>query len=142
MTEEHRILVFVYGTLKSGCHGAGKFVSKGHTHDTFVLFDGGFPMVGPKDAKAVSDIKPRFYAKVKGEVYSVDERGLQYLDHYEGYPSHYNRIQIPVSLDTGSDVKAWMYIGSEESLRHRKKYASPIFPDENDQAEWPLEPSM
>lgn len=135
---ETGILVFVYGTLKSGCHGAGKFVSSGHTHDAFVLFNGGFPMVGPGTSKAISDINKRFHAQVKGEVYSVDEKGLSYLDSYEGYPTHYDRIQIPVSLDTGSDVKAWMYIGSEDSLAHRKKYASPIFPDANNQAEWPF----
>src|SRR5262245_42620861 len=87
-------LLFVYGTLKRGCknhhHLAGQvFVGAARTPPGFRLYDlGGYPAIG-----ANSDDREG----VLGEVWSVDARALQVLDHFEGVHDGLYR-RGPVSL--------------------------------------------
>jgi gamma-glutamylcyclotransferase (GGCT)/AIG2-like uncharacterized protein YtfP len=41
---------------------------------------------------------------IQGEVYEVDEPTMDRLDMLEGYPSFYNRVEIPTDYGL-----AWMY---------------------------------
>ena len=43
-----------------------------------------------------------------------DKQGMYNLDRYEGYPSYYTKILIPVTMDdTGETVKAMVYVMAE-----------------------------
>jgi gamma-glutamylaminecyclotransferase len=87
-------LLFVYGTLKRGGsnhpHLAGQtFVADARTTPGFALFDfRGFPAIAPAgdDREGVS-----------GEVWEVEETGLQRLDEFEGVPEGLYR-RAPISL--------------------------------------------
>ena len=60
-------------------------------------------------------------SKVRVEIFKTDERGLRgAYDRLEGYnaenPSHgfYDRSEVPVTLDDGTQVTAWIYHIEEE----------------------------
>lgn len=89
-----RTLIFVYGTLKRGCSNhammAGQtFVADARTQPGYRLFDlGGYPglVTSPEDQEGVT-----------GEVWSVDDDGLQRLDAFEGvHEGLYRRESIPL----------------------------------------------
>jgi len=47
---------------------------------------------------------------IQGEVFEVtSETLLKSLDMLEGYPDFYNRMEVPIVLDGGETVLAWMY---------------------------------
>ena len=101
--------VFVYGTLKKG-HGnnyllaEAKYIGRGKTKKRFRLFDVGFPYAVPSEDGA----------RVIGEVYKVESPEImQALDWLEGFPTHYKRQIIPVELENGKIVKAWIYYVKE-----------------------------
>ena len=94
----------VYGTLRKGfgnhhyLEGA-TFVGKGVTKDKYTLRARGIPFVGKT---------PRHNVTV--EVYDVsDERMIRDIDALEGHPQWYKREEIPVILQDGSEVMAWLY---------------------------------
>ena len=98
--------VAVYGTLRQGFHnhyilGPSTFLGTGKTVDKTTMYsNGGFPIM--------SLTKPTVEAVV--EVYEVDDVVTQArLDRLEGYPEWYNRSIIPVQLDSGEVVDAWIY---------------------------------
>jgi gamma-glutamylcyclotransferase (GGCT)/AIG2-like uncharacterized protein YtfP len=87
-------LLFVYGTLKSGCCNHAqlvgqKFVGPARTATGYRLFDlGGYPGIVAVDGDREG---------VVGEVWSVDAAGLQALDLFEGVPEGlYRREPIPL----------------------------------------------
>lgn len=114
-------LVAVYGSLRSGMQNfhvnnraGAALVGKGTTvdnHDLFRYAGCYFPSVSLAHSESG---KP-----VVVEVFSTDEAGLTGpYDALEGYPNFYNRTQIPVKLDDGSEVMAWIYhIDEEQSDR-------------------------
>ena len=56
-------------------------------------------------------------SKVRVEVFKTDEQGLRNAyDRLEGYPSFYNRTQIPVTMDDGTEVVAWIYHIEEDNV--------------------------
>jgi gamma-glutamylcyclotransferase (GGCT)/AIG2-like uncharacterized protein YtfP len=79
--------VFVYGTLRAGGrlhahmkHEGIDYVGTGRAHG-FVMYDvGSYPAVEPTTY---------FEHVVRGEVYEVDEPGLDRLDRVEGVPTLY-----------------------------------------------------
>jgi gamma-glutamylcyclotransferase (GGCT)/AIG2-like uncharacterized protein YtfP len=100
--------VFVYGTLKRGW-GNHRILEESNllgecvTHPNFTMVHlGGFPGVLMGGETAIS-----------GEVYEVDELTMNRLDGLEGYPSFYNRLEIPT--DYGM---AWMYYLSDRYSTH------------------------
>lgn len=92
-------LVFVYGTLKSGCWnnsflGDSELVSEDLTEDSFVLTDCGYPyMVPENDCEGLTGATPM---PVKGEVYKVtDPNVMSSLDALEGVAhNHYKHLTI------------------------------------------------
>lgn len=65
---------------------------------------------------------------VEGVLYEIPDSDLQKLDQCEGYPSHYNRIEVEVQLDNGSKVRALTYVANPEKvksgLKPSKEYLS------------------
>lgn len=128
--------VFVYGTLKGDCHGHGRFLGHATTHETYWLLGGGFPMVITQDAPEADKLPPSLLTRVIGEVYEVDDNDMVYLDRYEGYPLHYERREISVTLSDGIELKPWMYVGGEHG-RQQIPRRPVIGPDGAGNAKWP-----
>jgi len=118
LTEESTRYVFVYGTLKSG--GGNSYLLEG---DGAVFVDtakvegygltpgGGFPYAIPRK---------NFTAR--GEVYAVDDATFARLDGLEGFPYHYDRDHVDVTLDTAEirSVTAWIYVANERTQESHK----------------------
>ncbi|XP_069491728.1 gamma-glutamylaminecyclotransferase isoform X2 [Ambystoma mexicanum] len=87
--------IFVYGTLKTGqpnhhimtkgVHGKARFLGKGHTEEKY-------PMViaGEYNIPYLLNIEGTGH-HVVGEIYSVDDQLLQFLDEFEECPDIYQR---------------------------------------------------
>lgn len=109
-------LIAVYGTLRMG-ERAESIVNKG---DNYVGEDkingaifslGGFPGLKVKGT-GFSPALPT----VAVDVFSIpSEEVATRLDHYEGYPSFYNRVQVK----TEAGLTAWTYI-----------YGSRVYPEQ------------
>ena len=97
---DSKVKVFVYGTLKQGYGNHclledSTFLGKCTTEPEFTLHSlYAFPAVLPFGNTAI-----------KGEVYEVDDKTFKRLDRLEGYPSLYERIQIPTEYGD-----AWIYV--------------------------------
>lgn len=103
-------LVAVYGSLLTGLGNhrimalaRGDLIGRGKSVDNYDMFSmGAFPSVSLAHSEHGTPLVV--------EVYSVDKRGLTGpLDALEGYPRFYNRTQIPVQLENGEVVDAWIY---------------------------------
>jgi gamma-glutamylaminecyclotransferase len=95
---------FAHGDLRQG--GRSKlimadstFVGGAETEEAFALF--------AIDKKPVITRRPA--TKVKGDVYSVTEEKLIALDRFEGHPRITKREEVPVRLEDGRTVEAWIY---------------------------------
>ena len=117
--------IFVYGTLKRNFVATGlnrfpeaKYVAEAITKDaSYSLHDlGNFP------ATLIEGDN-----HIKGEIWSVNDEIMKYLDRYEGYPSLFDRTQIETSQG-----KAWMYYMRSVLDFNSKK----VNPDENNIVQW------
>uniref|UniRef100_A0A8C4VBV5 Gamma-glutamylaminecyclotransferase n=1 Tax=Falco tinnunculus TaxID=100819 RepID=A0A8C4VBV5_FALTI len=96
--------VFVYGTLKKGqpnykymintAKGLAKFQGRGRTVEKYPLV-----IAGKYNIPYMLNI-PGTGHRVAGEIYSVDDQMLQFLDEFEGCPDMYQRtlMQIEVGI--------------------------------------------
>ncbi len=99
--------LFVYGTLRKGqaSHGLlkdARFLGNAKTAERYGLYvlPHGVPYAAHNGSQLVA---------VSGEIYSVDEITLEAVDHFEGHPDVYERREVPVVLECGIEVNAWMY---------------------------------
>lgn len=110
MEKSNSVYVAVYGSLRTGMenegvnHQAGAVsLGEGFTKNKYLLSQYGrayFPVVSLIEEKTPLRI----------EVWKTDETGLtRNYDMLEGYPSFYNRTQVPVTLDSGEEINAWIY---------------------------------
>jgi gamma-glutamylcyclotransferase (GGCT)/AIG2-like uncharacterized protein YtfP len=113
--DNKRIKVFVYGTLMKGnsnyesfladANFIGEFIAKG-----FALYDlGSYPGI------IHSEID-----KVRGELYSVDNKTLRKLEMLEGEGSLYVRELISVVNDKDEAQEAYIYVYNQEVSRCAK----------------------
>jgi gamma-glutamylaminecyclotransferase len=91
--------VFVYGTLRAGqpnhrvLRGATA-LGAATTAEPFVMHDlGAFPAIVAGGATPIA-----------GEVYQVDADTLRSLDHLEGYPQFYDRVEVALTDGTSALV--------------------------------------
>ena len=110
MSDAREILLFVYGTLRTGGanHGllaGARLVGAARTVERYALFVDGIPFLAP--APAVH--------RVRGEVYAVDAATLAEIDRLEGHPTWYERRPVAVVLDAAE--------------RETRKRAGPAFAD-------------
>ncbi|XP_060733231.1 gamma-glutamylaminecyclotransferase-like isoform X2 [Tachysurus vachellii] len=102
--------VFVYGTLKKGqpnyyrmmdtTKGKARFLGHARTVEKYPLV-----IAGKYNIPFLLN-KPGEGQRVEGEIYSVDEPMLKFLDWFEGCPEMYQRTQVLL------EVKEW--VGEEE----------------------------
>jgi len=103
-----RNLLFVYGTLKRGFGNhdllyRARFIGNAVTKHKYALYESGIPFVYPFEE----------VSQIKGEVYEVDRETLECIDALEGHPFWYRRQQVPVILESGREVTAWIYFYPE-----------------------------
>ncbi len=111
MVQEHNLgthLVFVYGTLRRGFPNhqllaAARYLGSAQTLNRYALYVDSYPKVVPQEA----------VAPIRGEVYLVDSYTLALLDDLEDHPYVYRREQVPVLLDDGDEILAWLYFHPE-----------------------------
>ncbi len=114
--------VFVYGTLKSGQsrhhalehHGPGK---PAVTVQLFHMKRAAWPFIKP-DAHG---------NRVKGELYSVDEKTLRVLDAIEGYPNLFTKQRIHVTLEDNTQEEATVYVIGDWPI---PSYFTDVIPNE------------
>lgn len=105
--------VFVYGTLKTtqpnhdilkeASNGIAKFIGKAVTEKAYPLVvasSSNIPFLLPIEGKGKN---------IHGEVYSIDDKMLEFLDDFESHPTLYKRQKIPVSLGDKSEL-CWCYL--------------------------------
>lgn len=94
--------VFVYGTLKKGqpnykhmintAKGLAKFQGRGRTVEKYPLV-----IAGKYNIPYMLNI-PGTGHHIAGEIYSVDEQMLQFLDEFEGCPDMYQRTLMRIQV--------------------------------------------
>ncbi|XP_025922326.1 gamma-glutamylaminecyclotransferase isoform X1 [Apteryx rowi] len=94
--------VFVYGTLKQGqpnyrhmlntAKGVAKFQGRGRTVEKYPLV-----IAGKYNIPYMLNI-PGTGHHVAGEIYSVDDQMLQFLDEFEGCPDMYQRTPMSIEV--------------------------------------------
>ena len=96
--------LFVHGRLRPGCGGPGPvsdapFLGSAQTAQEYSLcIIKARPFVIKREASAI-----------KGEVYSVDDPVLKLVDRLEGHPHVTRRELVPVRLEDGNTIDAWLY---------------------------------
>lgn len=112
-------LVFVYGSLQTGCWNNHLLLSSDYmwddvTEGRFVLTDIGFPYAIPEEVwteEYIEALEPEFLP-VRGEVFRMDSPFTLYkLDRLEGHPHHYYRTPIRIN-----GVTMWMYQQYDQSV--------------------------
>lgn len=97
------VKVFVYGSLRKGCRNSSliaRSIKRKKAYVKGILYD---LMVGFPAFKETGD------TKVIGELLEVKLYTLLGLDGLEGHPTLYYRKLLPVFLEDGSEVTAWVY---------------------------------
>lgn len=96
--------VFAYGTLRRGFsnhHLLSRALTLGgaRTVRPYSLYLDDFPYC----------VQDEPAGPVTGEVYKVDDATLLVLDALEEHPHVYRRELVPVTLDDGRQLDAWLY---------------------------------
>ena len=102
-------LVFVYGSLKSGCYnhrvlnGAALISDAARTVGKYRMYcNGGFPAIAPTDRDDLAG------SPAQGELYSVSDATLARLDQLEANGRMYQRREVGIATPEGH-VNAWVY---------------------------------
>jgi len=90
----------------------------------------GYKLVFDKKAKdgdfAYANIVSSEFDFVEGAVYEFPDNEIANLDKKEGYPEHYNRVNVILSDELGNQFQAVTYIAQEnkrvDGLLPQKKY--------------------
>lgn len=97
-------IVAVYGSLRQG-EGShhyltdSEYLGLGWTQNHYVLYATAYPAVVADEAAY----------PIRVACHTVSPELLQQLDDYEEHPVLYCRRQVPVVLDQGSVLQAWLY---------------------------------
>jgi len=95
--------LFVYGSLKKGCHNHGllrnaRYLGDYSTEAKYTMVDmGSFPGVFHDENSVTS---------IHGEIYEIDETTLTILDRLEGHPNFFHREKIMCD----GYGEAWVYL--------------------------------
>ncbi len=68
---------------------------------------------GP-DTRGYFNIRPSPGQKVFGALYKVEQRSIEALDEFEGYPEVFGRTEVTVKDFDGDEYKAWVYLEGPE----------------------------
>lgn len=102
--------IFVYGTLRKGF--------RNHRYLQNTIFIGLAKTVGQYQLRQtiipyVSKFQQEGKTQITGEIYQLTKAQLQPVDRLEGHPHFYRRELIPVQLDSGKKIMAWVYFCEE-----------------------------
>jgi gamma-glutamylaminecyclotransferase len=99
--------LFVYGTLKSGFANnrflKGVEFQKAHAFNLEMYNGTLYPFV--KKGEGL----------VYGEVYKIDDKRLNVIDHLEGHPDYYKRELMEIETEDNKKLKAWIYLFDKAS---------------------------
>ncbi|GJW32844.1 putative gamma-glutamylcyclotransferase [Tanacetum coccineum] len=116
--QKHQTLIFSYGTLKRGFANHPLIQSLISQNDAVFIgtytTDLHFPLVqGPYGVPFLLNFPGSGQHRVRGELYSVSDHGLEKLDDLEGITlGHYERLPVKVVADeNGTVVEAMAYYG-------------------------------
>jgi gamma-glutamylcyclotransferase (GGCT)/AIG2-like uncharacterized protein YtfP len=118
-------LLFVYGTLRRGvCANRFRHLMRGCVYQTKGSLQGRLYEVAGYPG-AVATERPR--DRVQGELYRIiDDQALIRLDAYEacsgGFPEPHEfvRRRLPVTLESGRKVLAWVYLFNHDTAGLRQ----------------------
>lgn len=114
--------IFVYGTLKrgqpnhyrmlDGANGEARFLTSARTVRKFPLV-----IAGPHNVPFLLDAPGQGH-HIQGELYSVDERMLAFLDDFERVPTWYQRVPVELQVEksegaTATTTEAFVYMRKE-----------------------------
>ena len=76
---------------------------------------------------AAANVIPARESQVEGVVYMLsDDRQIEKLDRFEGYPRGYRREHLQVILKSGVSLLAWVYLANpafiDDTLKPRASY--------------------
>jgi len=96
--------LFTHGTLRRGCENsalisAGTFLGRAETAQRYTLC-----IVNRKPVITKNPV-----STIKGEVYSVTSEILTAVDRFASHPRINRRELVPVQLEDGKTVDAWIY---------------------------------
>lgn len=129
--------LFVYGSLKRGFGnhsilGNSLFQCKGETIDLLVMLDlGSFPACILPTQEDLPHL-----TSIKGEVYIVDDDTFDRVEHLEGYPSFYDRMEIPIKLNPNTDLESIEDIPIYFLRDNYKRREQPIVPNGEWNEDW------
>ncbi len=117
-------LLFVYGTLKTGC--SNKYADLLHASADFMgraTLTGRLYRIAEYPGAVLSEDPTE---RVHGEVFELHDPGtlLEELDAYEG--STYQRVWCAIEMEGGEQATAWVYAYSE-SIDGKERIDSGIF---------------
>ncbi|XP_006195258.1 gamma-glutamylaminecyclotransferase [Camelus ferus] len=106
--------VFVYGTLKTGqpnhkvlldgAHGRAALRGRGRTVQPYPLV-----IAGEHNIPRLLNLPGRGN-RVAGEIYTVDEQMLHFLDEFEGCPDMYQRTLVTIAVEgAGGTLQCFVY---------------------------------
>jgi gamma-glutamylcyclotransferase (GGCT)/AIG2-like uncharacterized protein YtfP len=134
-------LLFVYGTLKRPYGNNHVMTDKGATFigtaltlDKFVMFGAGIPFVW-KPTAHYSAAHPDTLAYVVGEVWQVNDEGLEATDRLEGHPRFYRRTPVDVKMTEEKDTRTLKGVGMY-LVPDMRGYSSIEMPDAHGRVEW------
>jgi len=110
--------LFVYGTLKRGCHNSfylknGRFVGEDLTKEKYLMAVwGSIPFVFE------DFVEHEFKGYIKGEVYLVDSLTLREIDRLENHPYDYRRKRVKLKRFG----EAWLYFYPRFSIKDYEGY--------------------
>lgn len=119
------MMIAVYGTLKKNYgnyealiepylkNGKIKFIGSGKTKEKYKMYASGIPFV----------VQNEHLSNIAVEVYDIkNKKILVDIDALEGHPQWYQRRKVPIILDNGKEVQAWLYFYRplEEKIESKK----------------------
>ena len=116
MDDYQIVKVFVYGTFKRGYRDYFKHFFR----KSDVVFCGCAETVHPM---SLYDMGPAPFvlkkgepvAKIKGELFALGPKSLYAIDRFHGYPYGYDRLEIPVLLEDGTEINGFIHVIDEET---------------------------
>jgi len=96
--------LFAHGTLRQGGRNSGLISGATLLGRAGTVEDYAFFIINNKPV-----VTRRPVTKIKGEVNSVTEEMLMLIDRFQGHPRINKRELVPVKLEDGSSVDAWIY---------------------------------
>jgi gamma-glutamylcyclotransferase (GGCT)/AIG2-like uncharacterized protein YtfP len=118
--------LFVYGTLKQGCHNntllsRARFVGEAQTFRPRVMMDGGIPFLVKAEKYLDARLDLNWASRVKGHIFEIDEYELADCDRLESHPNWYRREIDYFTLRKCQMVSAYVYYLNPDRVKtHRR----------------------